>query len=79
MLAYRLAHLKPEWETGQQISIDVGSNGIGKSSRALWGQIAKKLHVSPSTGSIQLAKRIIEWWQTQDVVFIFHTIDVSSQ
>lgn len=74
LLAYRLAHLKPEWETGQHIVIDAGSNGIGKSSRALWHQIAKKLQLSTWT-STDVATKVCEWWKTQDVIFTFHTVD----
>jgi hypothetical protein len=75
MLAYRLARLKPEWETGQHIIIDAGSNGTGKSSRALWGQLAKKMQLSPQTAPKELAAKVGQWLQTQDVIFTIHTVD----
>ena len=34
LLVTRLAHLCPNWQTAQLLTIDVGSNGIGKSSRS---------------------------------------------
>jgi hypothetical protein len=75
MLAYRLTRLKPEWETGQHIIIDAGSNGTGKSSRALWGQVAKKLQLSSQTPLDELADKVGQWLQTQDVIFTFDTVD----
>lgn len=75
MLTHRLTHLKPEWETGQRFVVDAGSNGVGKSSRALWAQLKRKLQLPPSTTVEDLATKVSRWWQTQDVVFIFHTID----
>jgi hypothetical protein len=75
MLAYRLTRFRPEWQTGQQITVDAGSNGVGKSSRALWGQVARKLGLPSWTTSEELATKVAEWWLTQDVLFIFHTVD----
>jgi hypothetical protein len=75
MLAYRLTRLKPEWETGQHIIIDVGSSGIGKSSRALWGQVAKKLQLPSQTTPVELASKVGKWLTTQDVIFTFDTVD----
>lgn len=75
MLAYRLARLKPEWETGQHIIIDAGSNGTGKSSRALWGQVAKKLQLSSQTPVDELAAKVGQWLQTQNVIITFDTVD----
>ncbi len=75
MLAYRLTRLKPEWETGQHIIIDVGSVGNGKSSRSLWGQLAKKMQLSHQTATEELVAKVGQWLQTQDVIFTFHTVD----
>lgn len=74
-LTYRLTRLKPEWEAGQHIVIDAGSNGVGKSSRALWGQVARKLQLPYSTTPEELTAKVGEWWQTQDVIFVFHAVD----
>jgi hypothetical protein len=75
MLVNRLLRLAPGWQTGQRISIDLGSNGTGKSIRSLWRQVARKINASPRTSSNQLAEKACEWWLTQDVIFIFHTVD----
>lgn len=75
VLVNRLFRLSPGWQTGQRICIDLGSNGVGKSIRSLWRQVANKLGVSTSAPSPQIADKVCEWWQTQDVIFIFHTVD----
>lgn len=75
MLAYRLARLEPQWVTGQHVIVDAGSNGTGLRCRSLWGQLAKKLRVSPQTAREELANKVGEWWKTQDVIFTFHTVD----
>ncbi len=75
MLAYRLARLEPAWETGQHIIVDASSNGTGKSSERLWFQVAKNLQLPITTSPEELASRVGEWWDTQDVIFTFHAVD----
>ncbi len=75
LLVNRLIRLSPGWQTGQRICIDAGSNGTGKSSRSLWRQVASKLHIPTSTPPTQIADKVCEWWKTEDVIFVFHTVD----
>jgi hypothetical protein len=75
LLVNRLIRLSPGWQTGQRICIDAGSNGVGKSSHSLWRQVASKLGMAASTSPAVIAEKVCEWWQTQDVIFIFHTVD----
>jgi hypothetical protein len=75
VLVNRLIRLSPGWQTGQRISIDAGSNGVGKSSYSLWRQVASKLGIPASTPPAEIAEKVCGWWQTQDVIFIFHTVD----
>lgn len=75
VLVNRLVRLSPGWSTGQRICIDAGSNGIGKTSYSLWRQIAAKLSLPAGTHPRQLAEQVCEWWKTQDVIFVFHTVD----
>ncbi len=74
-LAYRLSNLQPEWSTGQRIIIDAGSKGLGKSSGFLWRQIARKLDLDQNADPELIAERVCKWWQTQDVIIIFDTVD----
>jgi hypothetical protein len=75
VLVNRLLRLSPGWQTGQRISINLASPGIGKSIRSIWRQVASKLGVSTSAAPAQIAEKVCEWWRTQDVIFIFHTVD----
>jgi hypothetical protein len=75
LLVNRLIRLSPGWQTGQRISIDAGSNGVGKSSYSLWRQVANRLGIPTSTPPTEIAEKVCEWWQTQDVIFVFHTVD----
>lgn len=74
-LSYRLSHLRPEWETGRHIIIDAGSPIVGISIRSLWREVAKRLECSPDTEHQILAQLVCDWRKTQDVIFVFHTID----
>jgi hypothetical protein len=75
ILVNRLIQLSPGWQTGQLICVDAGGNGIGKSSHSLWRQVANKLNIPTSTRPAQVAERICDWWSTQDVIFVFNTVD----
>jgi hypothetical protein len=75
VLVNRLLRLSPGWHTGQRVVIDLGSPSVGKRIRSLWRQVARGLDASPQATPAQLVKKVCEWWQTQDVIFIFHTVD----
>jgi len=75
LLATRLARLSPGWQTAQLLTIDAGSNGTGKSSRSLWRQVACKLGTPTTTAPTEIAEKVCAWLQTQDVIFIFQTVD----
>ncbi len=79
VLTHRLTRLKPEWEVGQRILIDAGSNGTGKSTHSLWRQVAKQMQLPHDTNITILAEKVCQWWQTQDVIFIFYTVDYIPQ
>ena len=74
-LTHRLTQFRKEWAIGQRIVIDAGSNGIGKSAHALWRQVAKQMQLPHDTSKQILAEKVCEWWKTQDVIFIFYTVD----
>jgi hypothetical protein len=74
-LVNRLVRLIPGWQSGKRIIVDVGSSGIGKSSHALWWQVASHLNLPSDTSTAQLAREVCKWWRTQDVIFVLHTVD----
>jgi hypothetical protein len=75
VLTYRLTRLRPEWETGRHIIVDARSNGTSKRSDALWWQVARNLQLPAWTPPEKLAAKVGEWWQTQDIIFTFHTVN----
>jgi hypothetical protein len=79
VLTYRLARWKTEWSTGQRFVIEAGSNGVGKSSHSLWRQVAKQMQLPHDTNVYKLVEKVCEWWKTQDVIFIFYTVDYIPQ
>jgi len=74
-LTRRLIQFRKEWETGQRIVVDAGSNGIGKDEEDLWGQIANQMNEPYGTDKQKLAEKVCEWWKTQDVIFVFLTVE----
>lgn len=74
-LTRRLLHFRQEWGTGQRIVVDAGSNGIGKDEDDLWGQVAKQMGEPYKTDKRKLAEKVCEWWKSQDVIFVFLTVD----
>ena len=75
LLTRRLIQWRPEWCTGQRIVIDAGSNGVGKTSRALWRQVAQKLKEPADADRQSLAEKVCEWWKTQNVIFVILSVD----
>lgn len=78
VLVNRLLRLSPGWQTGQRIGINLASPIISEIPRSLWRQVASKLGVSTSTAPAHIAEKVCEWWQTQDVIFVFHRVDSMS-
>lgn len=74
-LTRRLLQFRKEWGTGQRIIVDAGSNGIGKDEEDLWGQVARKMDEPYGTDRRKLAEKVCQWWKTQDVIFVFLTVD----
>ncbi|HLG37097.1 MAG TPA: hypothetical protein VI338_03105 [Nitrososphaera sp.] len=75
ILAHRLTRLHHRWETGQHIILDAGANGIGKSSRSLWREIAQSVKLPVDSDHQILTEKIGQWWRTKDVIFVIHTVD----
>ncbi len=77
-LTRRLIHFKNDWDIAQRIIIDAAGDGVGKEFRFLWRQLAKHMGLSPATDSTLLAEKVCQWWLTQDVIFVFTTVDYMS-
>lgn len=79
LLVTRLSRLLPNWQTAQRLNIEAGSNGTGKSSHSLWRQVAYKLSLPYNTPPIEIAEKVCHWLDTQDVIFIFQTVEYIPQ
>ena len=75
LLVNRLRRVKPQWHKHSPISINVSSNGIGSDIEKIWEQVAKYLGKSRPTKPEQVFEAILDKLQTQDVIFIFSSIE----
>ena len=75
LLVNRLRRVKPQWHKHSPISINVSSNGIGYKLETMWGQVAKYIGKSLQTEAEEIFEAILDRLQTQDVIFIFSSIE----
>lgn len=75
LLVNRLRRVKPEWHKHSPISINVSSRGIGYKLETMWGEVAKYMGQSIQTKSEDVFEAILDRLQTQDVIFIFSSIE----
>ncbi|MFP4124618.1 XRE family transcriptional regulator [Coleofasciculus sp.] len=75
LLVTRLFRLKPQWKTISPIKIDVSHNGVGRSIRHLWRQVAAWFGLPKEAEPKEIIDRVCDRVSTQDVIFIFYTVD----
>lgn len=75
VLVTRLLRLNPNWKTMDPIKISLGSNGMGRNSRAIWRQVASRLNLATDASPDRIADGVCKRLQTQDVTFIFDSVD----
>lgn len=75
LLVTRLFRLKPQWKNISPIKIDVSHNGVGRSISHLWRQLTSWLGLPKDAEPNQIIERICDRLLTQDVIFIFYTVD----
>ena len=76
LLVNRLRRVKPQWHKHSPISINVSSRGIGCNLETMWGQIAKYIGIyNIKTNQEQIFEAILDRLKTQDVIFIFSSIE----
>ena len=75
LLVTRLFRLKPQWKTISPIKIDVSHNGVGRSIRHLWRQVAVWFGLPKDAEPKEIIDRVCDRVSTQDVIFIFYTVD----
>lgn len=75
LLVNRLFRLKPEWKNISPIKIDVSHNGAGRSIPHLWRQLASWFRLPKDIEPKEIIDKICDRLSTQDVIFIFYTVD----
>lgn len=75
LLITRLFRLKPEWKNKSPIKIDVSHNGVGRSIPHLWRQLTSWFGLPKDAEPNQIIERVCDRLLTQDVIFIFSTVD----
>jgi len=75
LLVTRLFRLKPQWKNISPIEIDLSHNGVGKSIPHLWRQVASRFGLPKDTQPNEIIERVCDRLLTQDVIFIFYTVD----
>ncbi|NEP01736.1 MAG: XRE family transcriptional regulator [Symploca sp. SIO2E9] len=75
LLVTRLFRLKPQWKNISPIKIDVSHNGVGRSIPHLWRQVASWFHLPQDTQPNQIIETVCDRLLTEDVIFIFYTVD----
>ena len=75
LLVTRLFRLKPQWKNISPIKIDVSHNGVGRSIPHLWRQVASWFRLPKDAQPNEIIERVCDRLLTQDVIFIFSTVD----
>ncbi|MGB7444601.1 MAG: XRE family transcriptional regulator, partial [Coleofasciculaceae cyanobacterium] len=74
-LVNRLLRLKRGWKNQSPIKIDLSYSGVGRSIPNLWRELTSWLGLSRDAQPSEIMDRVCDRWQTQDVIFIFYTVD----
>ncbi|MEP0857783.1 helix-turn-helix domain-containing protein [Trichocoleus sp. DQ-U1] len=74
-LVNRLLRLKRGWQNHSPIKIDVSYSGVGRSIPNLWRELTPWFSLPRDARPSEIMDRVCDRWQTQDVIFIFYTVD----
>jgi DNA-binding Xre family transcriptional regulator len=74
-LVNRLLRLKQGWQNQSPIKIDVSYSGVGRSIPNLWRELTPWFSLPRDARPSEIMDRVCDRWQTQDVIFIFYTVD----
>jgi DNA-binding Xre family transcriptional regulator len=74
-LVNRLLRLKQGWQNQSPIKIDVSYSGVGRSIPNLWRELTPWFSLPRDAQPNEIMDRVCDRWQTQDVIFIFYTVD----
>jgi hypothetical protein len=75
LLVTRLFRLKPQWKNISPIKIDLSHNGVGRSILHLWRKLTSWFGLPKDAQPHEIIERVCDRLLTQDVIFIFYTVD----
>jgi hypothetical protein len=75
ILVTRLFRLKRQWKNILPIKIDMIYNGVGRSIPHLWRQLTFWFDLPKDAQPNEVIERVCDRLLTQDVIFIFYTVD----
>ncbi len=75
ILVNRLLRLKRGWQNQSPIKIDVNYRGVAKNIPTLWRELTDWVGLPKDAQPREILDKVCDRWQTQDVIFIFYTVD----
>lgn len=75
ILVTRLFRLNRQWKNILPITIYMSYNGVGRSIPHLWRQLTLWFALPKDAPPNEVIERVCDCLLTQDVIFIFHTVD----
>lgn len=74
-LVNRLLRLKRGWQNQSPIKIDVSYRGVAKNIPTLWRELTDWVGLPKYAQPREILDKVCDRFQTQDVIFIFYTVD----
>lgn len=69
----------PNSVTGKIIKIDLFRRSQQSDVKALWRELAKRVGLGSKAPTSEIIERIYKWWETQNVLLIFHGVDILTE
>ncbi|MEH2253539.1 hypothetical protein [Nostoc sp.] len=69
----------PKMMTGKVVPIKLDRIGRRSDSAALWRELGGRVGLGRQSSIPEIAERVYQWWQTQNVLLIFYDVDCLSE
>lgn len=64
---------------GKTVNIDLARRGRRSDPEAIWRNLARRVGLKGTPSVDSIVHRIYRWWETQDVLLVFHDVDYLPQ
>ena len=66
----------PDWFTGKVVTVNVSRKVRRSNASALWRELGRRVGLRGNEfDQAKIAAGVYRWWQTQDVLLVFHDVD----